>query len=118
MNWEFHAVQSTDTIILIEQYRAIMEDGIEEWLETHVEPKEVQPKSGYSEYPLGFYHEGPSYSFRIRCGFHDKDGFVYLDPAEYDVSVQQTFFPPSVERQKAFLKRPRIRQIKNISPIE
>ena len=91
MNWEFHAAIRRDVPQMIEDFRSIMADGIEAWLDAHVEPKAKQDESGVSEFPKGFYHEGPSYSFRYRAGYYKDGKYVSMDPDEFDIVVTQTF---------------------------
>lgn len=111
MNWEFHAVQSTDSKKLMKEYRPIIIDALEHWIRAtelgYTEEDARQEESLISEFPQGFYHEGPSYSFRFRVW--GPGG--YLGPAEYDVSVKQTFYPNFDKKawRKAMKKRQRKR---------
>jgi hypothetical protein len=111
MNWEFHAVNSTDSKELMLEYRTLAILGIEGWLATHKEPTETQEGAGISEFPRGFYHDGPSYSFRIRVW--GPGGC--MSPAEYDVAVTRTFHPRPYDKTK---DRMRIRIIDCVPPIE
>jgi len=115
MNWEFQSITTIDALGLIEEYRQLAIGGIEQWLDQMskglIEYEEKQPEPGFTEFPRGFYHEGPSYSFRFRM--YGPGGC--LSPAEYDVKVDQTFYP--VYDEKKAKLRPRIRLIQNVEAI-
>jgi hypothetical protein len=115
MNWEFHAVTEIDSVALLKKYRQLAMEGIKQWLETHVEPKEIQPETSYSEKPPGFFSKGPWYSFRTRV--YGPGGC--LDPAEYDVTVKQTFYPMFDQAiwNREMGKRIKIRNLKGEGPI-
>jgi hypothetical protein len=118
MIWEFTAVQHTDSKALIAEFREIMICGLEQWIEDYelelVEMKEVQPEAGIEEFPRGFYHEGPSYSFR--CRVYGPGGC--LDPAEYDVKVEQVFYPKFDREVYEKQMKKRTRWIDSIPSIE
>jgi len=89
MNWEFHAVNATDSKAMIAEYSAIAAEALEQWIENASLETDKQPAGDeYAEYPKGYIH-GPSYSFRFRV--YGPGGC--LSPAEYDVKVEQTFYP-------------------------
>ena len=110
MNWEFHAVHHKRLPELINDYCYLAERGIEEWLEHGVQHIEKQPESGFSEFPRDFYHEGPSYSFRFKA--YGPGGC--LSPAEYDVKVEQIFYPVY---DTSFKEKVRLRYIQNMESI-
>ena len=41
----------------------------------------------FAEYPEGFYHEGPSYRYRMNVGFYQNGKFVSISPPEYTLHV-------------------------------
>jgi hypothetical protein len=120
MNWEFRAVHSTDSKALISEYRELAIAGLERWLATHVEPTEKQEEAGHSEFPTGFFRDESkdpfAYRFRFRVGYYSKDGFINMDPPEYDVAVQQTFYPNRSKTgfPEGFIRK---RYIDNVPPI-
>lgn len=121
MNWEFHAVHGIDAVAMIKEYSALAAEGIEVWLATHVEPKEKQEEAGYTEFASGFFRDESkdpfAYRFRFRCGYYGKSGYVSLDPPEYDVTVQQTFYPQGKIDATDKWFSTRFRRIKDAPPI-
>lgn len=121
MNWEFRAVHTTDAAKMIREYAALAEEAIDNWLLTHVEPKEKQEEAWVEEFPSGFARDESkhpfAYRFRFRVGYYNKGGYVSLDPPEYDVTVQQTFHPQRSKTGESGLPHTRVRYIDNVPPI-
>ena len=138
MNWEFHAVTKTDSTELIAEYRQLAVEGIEFWLDHGFEWPEKQPEAGYSEKPKGFFSEGPWYNYRmtvwgegpvvmgsnVEC-WRSRPRHRYrpsgcLNPPEYDVIVNQTFYPvfDKAVWDEYVKKGLRVRKISRVAPIE
>jgi hypothetical protein len=117
MNWEFHSVHETDSKELIKEFSQLAAEGLEQWLDSQHSLGFIdeQPESSFSEFPRGFYHEGPSYNFRFRA--YGEGGC--LSPAEYDVTVQQTFYPDYTPPLNLSRRRNRtiFRYADNLGPI-
>jgi hypothetical protein len=111
MNWEFHSVHETDSKELIKEFSQLAAEGLEQWLDSQHSLGFIdeQPESSFSEFPRGFYHEGPSYTVRYNYGS--------LSPAEYDVTVHQTFYPRTTSPKFPYPKTGRLRYIDCLGPI-
>ncbi len=105
---------------MIGEYAALAEEAIDQWLLTHVEPTEKQEEAWIEEFPSGFFRDESkhptAYRFRFRCGYYEQGVWVSFDPPEYDVTVQQTFYPQRSKTGKPFLHT-RVRYIDNAPPI-
>jgi len=90
VNWEFHSVHKTDSKELVKEFSEYAAESVERWIYTLslTALKEKQPEADMAEFPPGFYHDGASYNYRFRV--YGPGGC--LSPAEYDVTVKQTFY--------------------------
>lgn len=109
MNWEFRAATTKDVPQMIDLYGRIAAEVIEDWIEKFESEKEVQPESSFAEKPTGFYAEGPWYNFRFRM--YGPKGAI--GPPEFDIKVEQTFYPAPSEPMPGT----RVRRIERVEAI-
>lgn len=124
MNWELKAgYKDTVQDLLAGKFAKIMSEGIERFAhqlgtkmdfitasDENLGPNEHGP-SEFSEFPEGFFHEGPSYCYRLNVGFYEGGKFVSMNPPEYNVTITRLGEQRGPSR---FLRK---REIKNAYPI-
>ncbi len=93
MNWELHEVTTKNVPDIIELYGRVAIEAIEGWIEKFEPEKEVQPKSGYAEFPKGFYRneetDRVAYSYTFSTGFYREGKYYRFGPVPYDITVSR-----------------------------
>ena len=126
MNWTLkNGSKNAVEKFLSGEFRQIMAEGIEKFAPLlgivqdlisfdgeNLGPDAHGPQDNYAEYPEGYFHEGPSYRYRMNVGFYENGKFVSMNPPEYTLTVtglgEQRSLPARFLRE---------RKIKNVHPI-